>query len=101
MNFASEKGDANKFEIFLLIFITLQPIIDVLTTISLEFFSDAATFGVFLRFLVMFACIIYIILYQMKNRKSKILIYLDRFSNCSCHQFCHKLLYKRFIHIDG
>ena len=76
MNFVSEKGDANKFEIFLLIFITLQPIIDVLTTLSLEFFSSAATLGVFLRFLVMFACIIYIILYQIKNKKSKIFLYL-------------------------
>ena len=75
MNFVSEKGDANKFEMFLLIFITLQPIIDVLTTISMEFFSSAATLGVFLRFLVMFACIIYIIFYQIKN-KNKIFLYL-------------------------
>jgi hypothetical protein len=76
MKFASDQGVLNKFEIFLLIFITLQPIIDVLTTISLQFFSEAATFGVFLRFLVMFACMVYILLYQVKNRKSKILIYL-------------------------
>ena len=76
MKFASDQGVLNKFEIFLLIFITLQPIIDVLTTISLEFLNDAATFGIFLRFLVMFACIAYILLYQIKNRKSKILIYL-------------------------
>ena len=76
MKFASDQGVLNKFEIFLLIFITLQPIIDVLTTISLQFFSDAATFGIFLRFLVMFACMVYILLYQVKNRKSTILIYL-------------------------
>ena len=76
MKFASDQGVLNKFEIFLLIFITLQPIIDVLTTISLEFLSDAATFGIFLRFLVMFACMVYILLYQVKNRKSTILIYL-------------------------
>ena len=76
MKFASDQGVLNKFEIFLLIFITLQPIIDVLTTISLEFLNDAATFGIFLRFLVMFACMVYILLYQVKNRKSKILIYL-------------------------
>ena len=37
MKFASDQGVLNKFEIFLLIFITLQPIIDVLTTISLQF----------------------------------------------------------------
>jgi hypothetical protein len=76
MKFASDQGVLNKFEIFLLIFITLQPIIDVLTTISLEFLNDAATFGIFLRFLVMFACMVYIFFYQVKNRKSKILIYL-------------------------
>ena len=76
MKFASDQGVLNKFEIFLLIFITLQPIIDVLTTISLQFLSDAATFGIFLRFSVMFACMVYILLDQVKNRKGSILIYL-------------------------
>lgn len=65
-----------RFEIFLLLFISIQPLIDVLTTLSMKVFSQSATFGVFFRFLVMLVSLIYIIIDQRKKRNKIILGYL-------------------------
>jgi hypothetical protein len=76
---STEIGKLGIFNIFLLLFITLQPVIDILTTFSMKFLSESATFGVFFRLLVMLACIIYVFLHEIKKGKSKTLIYLVSF----------------------
>jgi hypothetical protein len=64
-----------RFEIYLLIFISIQPVIDVLTTASMTLLSLSATFGVFFRLLVMCICFVYIVQTQIKKEK-KYLLYL-------------------------
>lgn len=75
MNYKIERS-LNKFEIFLLIFIALQPIIDVLTSLSIELFNQSATIGVFMRFFVMLLSIFYILSKERIIKRSPILIYL-------------------------
>jgi hypothetical protein len=73
---SSSEKTLNKFELFLLIFISIQPVIDILTTLSMTVLNQSATFGVFFRLLVMCLCLIYIINSQFKKKKSTTLIYL-------------------------
>lgn len=49
------------FTQLLIVFIALQPILDVLTTITIQFFDTAITFGIIIRLLVMLLAIIYIL----------------------------------------
>ncbi|WP_099354850.1 O-antigen ligase family protein [Fredinandcohnia onubensis] len=74
--FQKLKPYVSKFELFLIIFITLQPIIDVFTTYSLMVLNINITFGVIFRFFVLFLCIIYLIYSTIQTKKVYYLTYL-------------------------
>lgn len=74
--FSEESKLINRFEIFLLIFISIQPVIDVLTTLWMNTLHKDATIGVFVRFFVMFLCLIYILFSQRKTGYRFMIIYL-------------------------
>lgn len=57
------------FEYFLILFILIQPIIDLVTSLSIFAFNTNFTFGVFLRFGVMFLLGIYILFSNSKYKK--------------------------------
>jgi O-antigen ligase like membrane protein len=71
-----DEKSLNKFEFFLLIFISIQPIIDILTTFSMVVLKQTATFGVFFRLLVMGCCFFYIIKKQWGKERNITLLYL-------------------------
>jgi hypothetical protein len=54
-----------------LIFILIQPVIDILTTLSIVQFESSATVGVLIRFLYMFAGIVFILLHTPRNKFAK------------------------------
>jgi hypothetical protein len=64
-----------KFEEFILFFILLQPLIDLLTTLSVSVLKINLTVGVFIRFLVMVLGIVYI-LWANRNDHKKNAIYI-------------------------
>ncbi|MDR4986979.1 hypothetical protein CN491_17205 [Bacillus cereus] len=63
----SENGKSNKFENFLLIFILLQPILDLLTAFCIMVLKIDTTIGVITRLFVMVLSGIYILI-QTKNK---------------------------------
>ncbi|MGI2747142.1 O-antigen ligase family protein, partial [Bacillus cytotoxicus] len=65
-----------RFEQFLLFFIILQPVLDLLTSLSIIVLKINTTFGVMARFLVMTVCGIYILLQAKEKENRKFLIYL-------------------------
>ncbi|WP_423799691.1 O-antigen ligase family protein [Neobacillus sp. SAB-20_R2A] len=63
-----------KYEIFLVIFLGLQPLIDVLTTYSLSL-NINVTFGILIRFLILFISIVYIFLKSLQLDQKKYIYY--------------------------
>lgn len=61
-----------KFEYFLIFFILLQPFIDLLTSFSIFILEVDLTFGIFIRFSVMFLVCIYILLSNYSHKKAVI-----------------------------
>lgn len=66
----------NGFENFLLLFIILQPILDLVTSLSIIVFQASATVGIFVRLIVMGFGILYIILQARKKDNRKYIYYL-------------------------
>lgn len=64
-----------RYELFLILFIGLQPVIDVFTTLCITF-NINITFGVIIRFIVMFISIIYIFLKSRQVGKNYYFYYL-------------------------
>lgn len=62
------------FENILMLFIIIQPIVDILTSLSIEYVSEKLTIGIFIRTIFMGYVVIYSIIMAKENRK-KILIY--------------------------
>lgn len=65
-----------RFERFLLFFIIVQPVLDLLTSLSIIVLKINTTFGVIARFLIMAICGIYILLQAKEKENRKFLIYL-------------------------
>ena len=65
-----------RFEHFLLIFIILQPVLDLLTSLSIELLKVNATVGIMVRFLIMAIGGIYILIQAKERENRKFLIYL-------------------------
>ncbi|WP_242310756.1 O-antigen ligase family protein [Bacillus cereus group sp. BfR-BA-01331] len=65
-----------RFEHFLLIFIILQPVLDLLTSLSIELLKVNATVGIMVRFLIMAMGGIYILIQAKERENRKFLIYL-------------------------
>ena len=63
------------FTYFFLLFITLQPVLDLLTSLSIQMLHMDATLSIVVRFGVMLLAIIYLFIYQ-KNKKPLIYICL-------------------------
>ncbi len=57
-----------RFERFLLFFIILQPVLDLLTSLSITLLKSSATVGILVRFLIMAVGGIYILI-QAKRRE--------------------------------
>ncbi|WP_369901627.1 O-antigen ligase family protein [Bacillus manliponensis] len=67
---------SNKFENFILIFILLQPIIDLLTSLSIQVLKINTTIGVVFRLFVMALAGVYILLQAREKENQKYVIYL-------------------------
>ncbi len=65
-----------RFEHFLLFFIILQPVLDLLTSLSIELLKVNATVGIMVRFLIMAMGGIYILIQAKERENRKFLIYL-------------------------
>ncbi|MFE6137916.1 O-antigen ligase family protein [Bacillus sp. NPDC057893] len=65
-----------RFEHFLLFFIILQPVLDLLTSLSIELLKVNATVGIMVRFLIMAMAGIYILIQAKERENRKFLIYL-------------------------
>ncbi|HDR7792730.1 TPA: O-antigen ligase family protein [Bacillus luti] len=65
-----------RFEHFLLFFIILQPVLDLLTSLSIILLKSNATVGILVRFLVMAVGGIYILMQAKEKENRKFLIYL-------------------------
>ncbi|WP_329766211.1 O-antigen ligase family protein [Bacillus nitratireducens] len=65
-----------RFEHFLLFFIILQPVLDLLTSLSIELLKVNATVGIMVRFLIMAIGGIYILIQAKERENRKFLIYL-------------------------
>ncbi|MFB5253183.1 O-antigen ligase family protein [Bacillus mycoides] len=65
-----------RFEHFLLFFIILQPVLDLLTSLSIELLKVSATVGIMVRFLIMAMGGIYILIQAKERENRKFLIYL-------------------------
>ncbi|MEM5683938.1 O-antigen ligase family protein [Bacillus toyonensis] len=76
-----ENSTSNKFENFLLIFILLQPILDLLTAFCIMVLKIDTTIGVVTRLFVMLLGGIYILI-QTKKREYKIYIVYNSSWNC-------------------
>lgn len=70
------KQTDNYFPHFLLLFIVLQPIIDLLTSFSIYILHMSATVGIVVRFTVMLLILIYLLLNWKKPGVTKYLLYL-------------------------
>lgn len=64
-----------KYEVFLLIFLGIQPIIDVLTTLSLSL-DITVTFGIIIRFLILLTSCLYILVKSIQSGKIYYTYYL-------------------------
>ncbi|MDA2385344.1 O-antigen ligase family protein [Bacillus cereus] len=65
-----------RFEHFLLFFIILQPVLDLLTSLSITLLKSNATVGILVRFLIMAIGGIYILIQAKEKENRKFLIYL-------------------------
>ena len=65
-----------RFEHFLLFFIILQPVLDLLTSLSIVLLKSSATVGILVRFLIMAVGGIYILIQAKEKENRKFLIYL-------------------------
>ncbi|MFJ8355755.1 O-antigen ligase family protein [Bacillus paramycoides] len=65
-----------RFEHFLLFFIILQPVLDLLTSLSIILLKSNATVGILVRFLIMAVGGIYILIQAKEKENRKFLIYL-------------------------
>ena len=65
-----------RFEHFLLFFIILQPVLDLLTSLSIVLLKSNATVGILVRFLIMAVGGIYILIQAREKENRKFLIYL-------------------------
>ncbi|MRD38102.1 hypothetical protein GH882_19360 [Bacillus thuringiensis] len=65
-----------RFERFLLFFIILQPVLDLLTSLSITLLKSNATVGILVRFLIMAVGGIYILIQAKEKENRKFLIYL-------------------------
>ncbi|MED1114851.1 O-antigen ligase family protein [Bacillus paramycoides] len=65
-----------RFEHFLLFFIILQPVLDLLTSLSIILLKANATVGILVRFLIMAVGGIYILIQAKEKGNRKFLIYL-------------------------
>lgn len=65
-----------RFEHFLLFFIILQPVLDLLTSLSITLLKSNATVGILVRFLIMAVSGIYILIQAKEKENRKFLIYL-------------------------
>ncbi|MEG7969664.1 MULTISPECIES: O-antigen ligase family protein [Bacillus cereus group] len=65
-----------RFERFLLFFIILQPVLDLLTSLSITLLKSSATVGILVRFLIMAVGSIYILIQAKEKGNRKFLIYL-------------------------
>lgn len=72
----SENSKSNKFENFLLIFILLQPILDLLTAFCIMVLKIDTTIGVITRLFVMFLGGIYILIQTKKQGNIKYILYI-------------------------
>ncbi|WP_379970752.1 O-antigen ligase family protein [Ectobacillus sp. sgz5001026] len=66
----------SRFEIFLLLFIILQPILDLITSFGIIVLKTNATVGIFARFIVMILGILYIVLQARQKQGRNYLYYL-------------------------
>jgi hypothetical protein len=64
------------FETFLLIYILIQPFIDLLTSLSIFALKVDLTIGVFARFFVMMLVVFYLFIVDNEQMKKQVLIYL-------------------------
>ncbi|MGG2066993.1 O-antigen ligase family protein [Bacillus sp. S14(2024)] len=64
------------FEYFLLLFIALQPVLDLLTSLSINMLHMSATFGVVVRFAVMAVVLIYLFINWKQPNNKKYLVYI-------------------------
>ncbi|MGE7885067.1 O-antigen ligase family protein [Bacillus sp. NPDC094077] len=71
-----ESSKSNKFENFLLIFILLQPILDLLTAFCIMVLKIDTTIGVITRLFVMFLSGIYILIQTRKRESIKYISYI-------------------------
>ncbi|WP_243292797.1 O-antigen ligase family protein [Bacillus sp. FJAT-47783] len=69
----------SKFEVFLIFFIILQPVIDLITSFSILVLDINLTLGIITRFAVMMIILMYILLVPNCKDKIKILTYLILF----------------------
>lgn len=65
-----------RLEQLLLFFIILQPILDLVTSLSIILLEASATIGIMVRFLIMAICSIYILFQAKEKGNRKFLIYL-------------------------
>ena len=65
-----------RFETFLLLFIILQPVLDLFTALSIFAFKVDLTIGVFVRFIVMFLGVLYVFFIKDRESKRKTIVYL-------------------------
>lgn len=63
-----------KYELFLIFFLGIQPLIDVLTTFSMSL-NINITFGILIRFFVLFLSLLYIFIKSLQTRKKYLVIY--------------------------
>lgn len=70
------KSLSNKFENFILMFILLQPVLDLLTSLSIEVLKVNTTIGIVVRLFVMGLAGVYILLQVKEKENRKYIIYL-------------------------
>jgi hypothetical protein len=70
------KNIIQKFEYFLMFFIVLQPILDLLTTFCIVVLHSSATIGIIMRLAVMIASGVYLLIKSKEKSNRKYLFYL-------------------------
>jgi len=69
-------GLLGKFEVFLMFFIVLQPILDLLTTFCIVVLHSSATIGIVIRLAIMLASCVYLLIKSKEKSNRKYLYYL-------------------------
>lgn len=67
----------DRFPLFLMIFIILQPILDIITSVSIIYYQTTVTIGIVVRLLFMFLAIFYILLSKMLVLRRVAIIFLS------------------------